>query len=155
MYKFVDQPCDRLTAGSRFILEAMRGWVMSAQQNRCPVVTLAPSFSRMAADRVLGDFHALMLDLHRQGRISMAFGPIGHDRITEIEAVLLSLWSEIVADCPDRTRIILELLVTEQAIDRMMAHMVRIAAHMSTLGLAPSGLLHAHEQQSGGIRPTR
>ena len=139
MYSFVDQPCDRLTAGSHFVLKAMRGWIMSAEQNRCPLVTLAPSFSQMAAGRVLADFHALMLDFHHLGRLSMAFGAMNCQQITEIEAVILSLWSDIVAERHERARIILELLVTEPAIDRMMTHLVRFAAHMSTVGLAPSG----------------
>ncbi|PEQ13572.1 hypothetical protein B2G71_04350 [Novosphingobium sp. PC22D] len=109
----------------------------------------------MAAHDVLDDFHALMLDLHRQGRLSMALGRLGHGRITGIEAVLLALWSDIVADCPDRARIILELLVCEQAVGCMMAHMERTAAHMAVLQLAAVGLLHDRAQRFGGIRPTR
>ncbi|MFA7596956.1 MAG: hypothetical protein WCY92_11435 [Novosphingobium sp.] len=155
MYNFVDQSPHRLTSGSRFILVAMRGWVVSAEQNLCPPVTLARSFLQMAMYPVLHEFHIFMLGIHRNGQVGMAFGPLYHERIMEMEAVLLALWSDIVADRGERAQAVLELLVVEPVVEPLMACMVRIAAHMSTLGLAPSGISPSHPQHSDGARQRR
>lgn len=155
MYSLVDQPVSRLTTGSRFILDAMRGWVLSAMQNRCPAVTLAPSFSQTGMLPVLGEFHSLMLGLHRQGRLRMAFGDFRQIRITEIEAILLALWTDAAADRGERARLVLELLVVERAVEGALACMGRITTHMAMLGFAPSGLEGARPRRTDDARRSR
>lgn len=140
MYALVDRPKDRLIDGSRFLLWAMRAWSISANQNRCPTVTLAPSFARMGAREVLNDFHEMMLACHASTTRTFGFGGIDQDRITEDEALLLSLCSDVVIDNIERVRAVLALRIQKQKVGLIVARLVRIAAYLSTLGLGPTGL---------------
>lgn len=145
MYSFVDQPTNRLSAGSHFLLWAMRGWVLSASQNRCPTVTLAASFSRMGGLEILNDFHEFMIGCLALAKCRLAFGEPEEPHIMESEAIMLALWSDVVADRIDRARALLALMILETRVDEVIAHMVRTAAHLSTVGLAPAGLSHGSE----------
>lgn len=142
MYSFVDQPANRLADGSHFLLWAMRGWSLSANQNRCPTVTLAASFARMGALEVLSDFHELMIGCHSFATCRLMFGELDRPDITASEAVMLALWADVAADRLERVRTVLALIVVETRVGEAVARMVRTAAHLSTLGLAPAGLLH-------------
>jgi hypothetical protein len=142
MYQFLDQPLARLDPGSRFVVSAMRIWVMAVSQRRCPPRVLLTLVKDEALHPSVCDLHRLMLTLHCNGLRPMQFGAPGRPVITEAEALMLSLWAAIVADEGDTARATLELLVREPAITPMMGWMVRAAAHLSTVGLAPAGRLH-------------
>lgn len=142
MYRFVDQPVDRIADGSHFLLWAMRAWVRAAGQERCPAVALASSFTRMSALEVLDDFHGLMLACHVHRTVPLTFGTVHAPRITETEAIMLALWSDTVFDQLEHVRAVFALMIAEAQVGRVVARMVRVAAHMSTLGIAPAGLRH-------------
>jgi hypothetical protein len=151
MYSLVDRPTDHLTDGSRFLLQAMRIWTAAAEQNRCPTVTLAASFARFGALEVLNDFHALML-ICSQPSLTLSGARLA-DRglIDEREAVLLALWSDIVADRFEQVRAVLALVVDKPSVGLAVANLVRVAAHLSSLDLAPAGLRRGLTE----IRPSR
>jgi hypothetical protein len=143
MYQFLDQPIARLSPGSRFVLRAMRIWVLAVHMRVCPPRSLSSEMANLGALEITGDLHRLMLALHCHGLRSMPFATPDAARVSEAEALMLALWSEVVADCPQAARTTLGLLVGEPAIEPMMAAMTRVAAHLSTLGLAPIGRIAA------------
>jgi len=147
MYMFVDRPRDDLVAGSRFVLEAMRAWSAVAGQNRCPCLSLACSFARAGMREVLDDFSGVMRYMHRARRCRLSFGALYEQTISESEAVLLALWADIAAGNSDRVRAVLGLMLSKESIEPCTAHMMRVAAHMATLGLAPAGVAAARLAQ--------
>lgn len=153
MYSFLDQPRSRLVPGSSFMLKAMRAWSAFAEQHRCPLVSLAPSFSQVGLRQALDPLHAIMLALHRDSRYRLAFGGLHDDRVTEGEALLLALWADVVSGNIVRVQAVMELFLTAPAIDPCIACMGRVAAQMAPLGLAPSGL--ADSQPIAASDPSR
>jgi hypothetical protein len=154
LYSFVDQPADRLVTGSHFILWAMRGWVVSARQNRCPLVTLAPAFSRVNVLEVLRDFHELMLDFHRGSCRCGAFDTLHAPRVTETEAVMLALWSDVVAGRQERANAVLALMVPKSPAGRLHRRMDRVAARMAAMSIAPAGLAALDQAASNSVPRT-
>lgn len=139
MYDYLDQPVDRLDAGSRFVLNAMRVWVDAVRQRFCPPRALMAAIPQPELCPAVGDLHRTMLMLHHFGSSSMPFGELDVLTVTEGEAIMLVLWASVTADQPVRTQGLLEQLVSEAAAAPMQAAMVRAAACLSTLGLAPAG----------------
>lgn len=150
MYRFVDQRCEQIVAGSRFLLSAMRGWVIFARQGRCPAAGLGPLFAEMEMSDILGEFHAWMLHLHRDARLNLMFGCHCQTDIQEDEALMLALWSDVAFERPSDARGLLQLLVHERSVDEMIARMCRISSHMALHGLAPQGL--CSESNSAAVR---
>lgn len=155
MYSFVDQPPRHLSDGSHFLLCAMRAWVASAVQQRCPSVALAPAFSRAGLLDMIGDFSDAMGHFHRCGTRTFSFGPMGLARITEIEAVMLALWADMTSQNHDRARAVLLLLVTEGQVDCLIALMARITMRMERGERAPTGWRAPSERDSGVLRRDR
>lgn len=160
MVTFIDQPQNRLVAGSSFLLKAMRAWSAFAEQHRCPLVSLAPSFSRFGLHDALDPLHAIMLAVHRDGRYRLAFGALHDDRVTEGEALLLALWADVAGGNIVRVQAVMELLLAEAAIAPCIACMVRVTGLMTPLGLAPSGLeyscpIAASERPRSADQPDR
>lgn len=141
MYCFVDQPVQRLAGGSHFVLWAMRGWTLSATQHRCPTVTLAGSFARLNALEVLNDFHEFMRDFHLFGRYDIVLHKLDHPQIGEGEALLLALWSDVVAKRLERVKAVLALVTDKTSSGEIVMHMDRVAKHLSAIGLPPAGFV--------------
>ena len=141
MYAFCDQPVRHLDSGSRFVLHAMRVWVGAVQNKSCPPRALMIAMPQRELVPVIGDLHRMMLLLHSHGSTPMPFGELKHPAITEGEALMLSLWALIAADETERSRSLIEALVSETAAAPMQAAMVRATACLSAVGLAPVGRL--------------
>ncbi|MBO9379524.1 hypothetical protein GG804_22385 [Sphingomonas histidinilytica] len=155
MYSFVDQPVDQLAAGSRFILERMRDWLATLPRAADPAETQDSPFPRLAMRPVLEDFHGLMLELDREGRLASSFGKPGQAWITGMEAVLLALWSDAMADRGERVRGVLHLLLVEPAIERAMVRLARVASRLVGLRIAPTGIRSSGERRSEHLRDAR
>ena len=149
MYDFVDQSAARLTEGSRFILWAMREWSSASRGGICPPKVLAPAFLRIEAGEILGDFHTLMVYVHRHGGEQLVFRSTDESIISETEAVLLALWREVTAGRREQVRRLVPHLVCETVASATSGAVERAAARLSALGLAPSGLRLA-EGSTGG-----
>jgi len=143
MYDYCDQPVARLDAGSRFMLHAMRVWVDAVQRKTCPPRALMIAMPQRELVPVIGDLHGAMMLLHLHGAGPMPFGELKHPAITEGEAVMLALWALIAADESERSRVLIEALVSETAAAPMQAAMVRAAACLSVVGLVPVGRMAA------------
>ncbi|RKF22673.1 hypothetical protein D6851_05540 [Altericroceibacterium spongiae] len=143
MYRFIDRSPSRLSEGSHFLLRAMRGWTLAAAARRCPPVSLAGSFAGMELLHVLGDFHQFMCEIHCCGQRLKAMGAITHPRITEFEAVMLALWSDVAQGNEEQVSAVLDLLVSQPSIERLAARMTHIAADMKQADLSPTGLANA------------
>lgn len=134
MYRYIDQSPDCLTGGGHLLLWAMRAWAASAEQHRCPCIILRRSFADLQLIEILPDFHQVMLTLHRRGQQPLRFGGPGLSRITESEAVMLALWSD-VAGGRERAAKVLALMLAEADVARAMAAMTSVALRMSAAGL--------------------
>lgn len=60
MYFFIDRPVESLGNSGRFLLWAMRGWVVAAESGHCPPHALRRGFARMRALSALPPFHVAM-----------------------------------------------------------------------------------------------
>ncbi len=141
VYSFVDQPHARLARGSHFLLWAMRCWVLCNQRGRCPVASMARSFSKIGLSGALRDFDALMLALDQLAGRHMAFADHGHVLVTESEAVMLALWSDVGERQIDRAHATLVLLVPAADAEGIMARLETIAGQMARIGLTPTRTL--------------
>ncbi|HWL47646.1 MAG TPA: hypothetical protein VNQ31_08015 [Sphingomonadaceae bacterium] len=153
MYNFVDQPGSRLTDGSHFLLWAMRGWALSANQSRCPTVTLAPSFAPLGMLETLNDFHELMIGCRSFGMCRLTFGALDQPRIMESEAIMLALWADVATGRIERARTVLALMIAEPYVAEVIARMARMTNHMTKLGLAPTGLRQGAQAPQPSGRP--
>jgi hypothetical protein len=141
MYDYLDRPVEQLDGGSRFVLNAMRVWVDAVRQRICPPRALLSAIPQPELCPAVGDLHRTMLMLHHFGSSAMPFGELDNPSVTEGEAIMLTLWASVTADQQQSTRALLEHLVSEAATAPMEAAMVRAAACLSVLGLAPAGRL--------------
>ncbi len=90
MYRFVDQPLDSQVDGPRFLIWAMRRWVVAAVEGRCACHMLQAAFTGMRVERAVDDFHLTMRTLCNNTRVALRFGAVDRREITEHEAVLLA-----------------------------------------------------------------
>lgn len=138
MYLFLDISPDRLVGGSRFLFWAMRGWVNSLARDRCPAATLFPAFQRKGLSEVLPDFHKVMFVVHHREYRRIPFAERGMADITEFEAVMLSLWSDIAEGATDKAQATLKTFMDENWIEDSVEGMCRVVNCMAERGIAPN-----------------
>lgn len=136
MYDLVDRPISALSEGSRFLLWAMRAWVSSRDCNACPPAQLAPAFLRMGAIEALPHFHIAMSALNADARL-LSFHCIHGPVISESEAVLLRLWSDMAAAEEKRAIKVLDLLLKNDAVTGMFSAMRAALPGLHIAGLTP------------------
>lgn len=141
MYDFVDRRVDALGQGSRFILWAMRAWVMSIGQGRCPPVALAPAFARMGLLAALPDLHMAMAVLNRDALDTLEFAPLPCPRIGEDEALLLALWRDLAAGQRAAAKATLGLMIAEESVALVLAGLADVCAKLGEMEIRPDGLL--------------
>ncbi|MCG2840600.1 hypothetical protein L6Q21_06355 [Sandaracinobacter sp. RS1-74] len=142
MYSLLDRPTDALDPGSRLLVTAMRAWVLAIAARRCPRQGVAQVLAEAEAPPLADRFHRLMRLLHREGNQPMRFGQMAKPRITEAEALMLTLWIDMAEDRAPRALATIELMVKPIAIGPMLNLMLEIVAHLSTARLAPVRLTH-------------
>lgn len=139
MYDLIDRPLRTLDAGNRFLVGAMRHWVVSMTAGECPPATLAPRFAAVGMMPALGHFHVAMALLNRDARMIFHFGPPRCGCVTDDEAVLLQLYRTIQAGDSRAARETLYLLVSREAVPNLLSAATQVA-----LGLTSAGLAQAH-----------
>ena len=135
MYDLVDRPVSILPEGSRFLLWAMRAWVTVQVKGECPPARLAPAFLKMSAIEALPHFHIAMHTLNRAGREAIHFHCPHRGQISDSEAVLLRLWSDMAGGDERLAIKVMEMLVRNAAVTRLFA-----AVRAALPGLAAAGL---------------
>lgn len=143
MYAFIDRPVECLCNGGRFLLWAMRGWAQAVERGTCPPMALARGFTGLGAMAVLPDFHIAMALMNRDGRGKIAVAPMNCPHIVEDEAILIGMWRDLSLGDVDRTRAILKLLVSEDAVTPVSRAMITATAKLVLAGFDLSGLSHA------------
>src|SRR3546814_16223848 len=98
MYAFVDRPVESLCNGGRFLLWAMRAWVSAAERGQCPPRMLHRGFAAVNAAGALPDFHIAMALLGGEAVETLILAPMPCLQISEDEAILLGLWSDISSE---------------------------------------------------------
>lgn len=91
MYDFIDRPVTALNRGGRLLVWAMRQWVQAAQAGRCPCGDLRPTFESRGLGAVYPHFHGMMAVLNRHAVETMRFGAVDCARVSEHEALVISL----------------------------------------------------------------
>lgn len=69
----------------------MRQWVHAMRGGRCPCAALGPTLASRRVAAILPDFNIAMMLLDREGQAELQFGAVGCGRVSDDEALLLSL----------------------------------------------------------------
>jgi hypothetical protein len=80
-----------LATGDVLLIWAMRRWVNAMRGGRCPCAALGPVFAARGLGAMLPDFNIAMMLLDRDGHAQLEFRPVGCGRLSDDEALLLSL----------------------------------------------------------------
>ena len=91
MYDFIDRPVTALNRGGRLLVWAMRQWVRAVQAGRCPCGDLRPAFESRTLGAAFPHFHEMMAVLNRHAVEQMRFGAVDCERVSEHEALVISL----------------------------------------------------------------
>lgn len=91
MYDFIDRPVTALNRGGRLLVWAMRHWVRAVQAGRCPCGDLRPTFESRALGAAYPHFHGMMAVLNRYATEQMRFGAVDCARVSEHEALVISM----------------------------------------------------------------
>lgn len=134
MYDFIDRPVARLSFGGRFLLWAMRGWVVTASAGKCPPGALAPAFARHGALPALPHFHCVLGELNHRALRTVSLAPLGHCFIVDDEAVLLQLWRNASA-APPRAQETLALILQPAAVGEAFSALLSTCARLADIGL--------------------
>lgn len=137
MYNLVDRPLSILPEGSRFLLWAMRAWVVVQGRGECPPARLAPAFLKMSAIEALPHFHICMSTLNGAGREVVNFNCPHRDQISDSEAVLLRLWSDMAAGDECAAIAVIEMLVRDDAVTCFFSALRAALSGMEVAGLVP------------------
>jgi hypothetical protein len=115
----------------------MRAWLTVQVKGECPPARLAPAFLKMSAIEALPHFHIAMHTLNCAGREAIHFHCPHRGEISDSEAVLLRLWSDMAGGEECAAIKVMEMLVRDDAVTRFFAA-VRAALHgLEAAGLPP------------------
>lgn len=130
MYDYVDRDIGALDTGSRFLIWAMRGWVQTLTDGHCPPAALGPAFARSGMLSALPHFHVAMIVLNREGKETLAFALLACARVSEDEAIILSLVRAIGADRMEQARATIALLVLEDSVGTLLRALSAFVIHL-------------------------
>jgi hypothetical protein len=134
---FVDRPVTVLDRGGRFLVWSMRRWSSVVCEDRCPGPALAPAFARWRMIGGLQPFVRLMIALQRDAMRPLRFCALPCNRISEDEAIMLSLM--VAAQTERRVTVseTLALLVAEDNLGDALGAVFAIAGALGDAELAP------------------
>ncbi|MET1755427.1 hypothetical protein ABVV53_08135 [Novosphingobium sp. RD2P27] len=143
MYQFVDRPLESLDCGCRFLVWSMRAWVTSMGQHTCPAQALAPAFARWRMIGGLQAFHRTMLLFNRDALETFGFAPLACSRVSEHEAIILSLLMALRDNGAGTARDTLELILQEDAVGDLLDSLSKVGAALAVAGIFPSDTVAA------------
>lgn len=137
MYDFIDRDIAQLDRGAQFLLWSMRTWVQAIEARQCPGPKLAPGFARWKILSALPHFHGVMGHLSRDALHTMAFAPHCCRRVSEDEALLLSLFRASNTDTDHRIGETLAMFVTESSAAPLLASLTALVRQLASFDLVP------------------
>ena len=148
MYEFVDRPVKSLRRGGELVIWAMRHWVSAAGKGRCPCGDVAPAFHKRDLMAAFPHFHMMMAVLNREAILQLRFGPIGCERVTEHEALLLSLLRAMHLNPGEQTRATAAMIVAPDSVTTLTIAMTAFAQGLSDANLLPRVPLYLGQHAS-------
>jgi hypothetical protein len=144
MYDFVDRRLTQLDPGSRFLVWSMRLWVTAIGLGQCPTPAVAPAFARWRAFGALGPFMKAMALLNRDALETFHFRPVTCERVSEHEAIVLSVVRGMHEGRFNEASQTLALIVAPDALGEMIEALTALVRTV-----APMGLSIANHQSAG------
>ena len=137
MYAFVDRPLAELDPSARLLVWAMRAWVADAGRRACPAARVAGAFAHCNLLSGMQPFLRLMATLNRFGLETLHFRTPSCARLSEDEAILLSLACMAADSRAAEVQATLALLVEDEATGDALLALDALAKAMVAADLAP------------------
>jgi hypothetical protein len=137
MYDYIDRPVTQLDPGGRFLIWSMRSWVRAMRGDSCPATGLAPAFAKWKMIGGLQPFNRTMLLLDRDALETFRFCSLGCNRVSEHEAIIISLIATAGRSGTQRVTGTLALIVEEDSIGDLLQCLCELARAMSAARLLP------------------
>ena len=137
MYDYIDRPVTQLGRGGRFLIWSMRSWVQAMRGEPCPSSVLAPAFAKWKMIGGLQPFHRAMLLLNRDALETFGFCSLTCNRVSEHEAIMLTLIGAAGTGHRQRLRETLALIVEEDSVGDLLRSLCELAGAMSAAMLLP------------------
>lgn len=138
MYDFVDRPVTSLNRGGRFLIWAMRNWVGALNDGGCPCGSVGPAFRKWNLMAGFPHFHVMMVLFNRDATEQFRFGPVGHERVTEHEALIIAMIRAVREEAPDRMRDAASLMVCEGSVPPLLIAMSALGEALFEAELWPA-----------------
>ena len=135
MYDFVDRPLTSLGHGGRFLVWSMRIWVKAMHDGRCPCFAVGSGFTQWRLISGLPDFHMMMTIFNRDGLQHLLFCAVDGNRVSEHEALILSLVQAVRTVQPAALHKTLALVVAEDAIANLTTALMSLGGRMAGAGI--------------------
>lgn len=154
MYEFLDRPVTGLNHGGRFLVWSMRTWVGSVTDRICPASRLAPAFSSWSMLPGLPPFLGMMALFNQHGLTNFGFCSLRCNRISEHEALIMSMICSLRDGRPERLQGTLALLVNNDRIGDLISALSSLAQAMDIAGIYPDRpVFDAIGSDTGQLRP--
>ncbi len=137
MYEFVDRPIIALDHGSRFLVWTLRNWVKALADGRCPAAAIGPAFAKWDMMAAFPSFHRMLSVLNAYGTQTLAVAPVECRRVSEHEAIFLSLIASLEQRRPEIVRDTVAMLVEEDHIGTVLAALSTLGGAMLEAGIFP------------------
>ena len=137
MYDYIDRPLASLEDGPRFLVWAMRHWVQTMDQRRCPACAIGPAFVKWRMMPGRAPFQAMMTALNMHGLRNICFAPVCCDHVCEDEAMLLGLIVGVRHRTPEKMAEALALIVDKDQVKPLLDAMLRLTDTMAEAQILP------------------
>ncbi|MBU0554866.1 MAG: hypothetical protein KKD64_06230 [Alphaproteobacteria bacterium] len=138
MYAFLDQPVIMLSRGGQMMVWAMRHWTRAVGAGRCPCGDVGPGFLKAKLMPGFPHFHMMMALLNRHALDKLAFADIDCPRISDGEALLLSLIRMAGEDSPEHLASAAALVIQPTAVPPLLMALDSLAGALAQADLWPA-----------------
>jgi hypothetical protein len=151
MYEFLDRRVTSLDRGGQFLIWSMRSWVLALANRQCPGARLGPAFAKWNMLVALPRFHAAMAILNRDGLDTFLFCQLACQRVSEHEAILLSLFCQLQGEGRQSIRETIALLVDEDAVEPLLDALTRVTIELAKAEMLPTAPSAGHVGNVSGL----
>lgn len=113
----------------------MRAWVKSMHESRCPCTAIGPAFAKWKMIAGLPNFHKKMLIFNRDALDTFCFCPLDCNRVSEHEALILSVFDGMRMSRRDVVRATLELVAEQDAVADLVTAILSLGLSLTEAGL--------------------